>query len=330
MPPPCSDATPLYTVRNDNDLHELRAQVDRLQSLLDMLTKAARSPSPPRLMSPPPPLQQSQGSAPNSEAFDDGNSELKFDLAAQDLCAALSELALNGIMPPMPAGSDSFAPGGSSGDAFIEEAKRFLQTFTFRAGLSIDVPFAVLSPTDGAPSPPDSNASSEPGGDTFLSSSTPAPIITPSSPRPTMESILPLLPTARELRSAYDFYAGVNRSASAHHTILLTLVALQYVHWYCAPVSLTAIEARWPAFKAALEVQDPLERAAAIDPLFLAMVLGIGASGLASMTNKQAKVRGFTGSRTATVERWVRAASLALLAGKVSRSVSTRHADATC
>ncbi|GAA5977133.1 hypothetical protein JCM10908_004867 [Rhodotorula pacifica] len=287
------DATPLYTARTDNDLQELRAQVDRLQGLLDALTKATRSPSPP--ITRPNPNPHSPTSVPAAAKSDaDGENEVKFHLGAQDLCAALSELALNGIMPPMPTGSESFAPGGRSGDSFIEEAKRFLQTFTYRAGLSIDVPFAVLTPSDAAPSPPDSSASSEDNG---ASPGMPAPIITASSPRPSMSSIVALLPSARELRSAFDFYA-------------------QYVHWYCAPVSLSAIEARWPAFQRSLDLQDPEERAAALDPLFLALVLGISASGLASMTNKQAKVRGFTGSRTATVERWVRAASLSLLAGK--------------
>ncbi|KAG0659926.1 hypothetical protein C6P46_004866 [Rhodotorula mucilaginosa] len=286
------DATPLYTVRHDNDLQELRAQVDRLQGLLDSLTKATRSPSPPDQQPNP---HSPAGPPPAAKSDTDGDADIKFNLGAQDLCAALSELALTGIMPLMPTGSESFAPGGRSGDAFIEEAKRFLQTFTHRAGLSIDVPFAVLSPSDAAPSPPDSSSTSSedstgaPGG--------PAPIITPSSPRPSMSSILPLLPSTRELRTAFDFYA-------------------QYVHWYCAPVSLSAIETRWPAFKASLEIPDLEERAAAVDPLFLAMILGICASGLASMTNKQAKVRGFVGFRTATVERWVRAASLSLLAGK--------------
>ncbi|GAA5879926.1 hypothetical protein JCM3774_005680 [Rhodotorula dairenensis] len=286
------DATPLYTVRNDNDLQELRAQVDRLQGLLDSLTKATRSPSPPH----PRPTSQSPTGAPVAAKSDTdgGEAEIKFNLGAQDLCAALSELALNGIMPPMPTGTESFAPGGRSGDSFIEEARRFLQSFTHRAGLALDVPFAVLTPSDAAPSPPDSTTSSE---DSQAAPGGPAPIITPSSPRPSMSAILPLLPSTREMRTAFEFYS-------------------QYVHWYCAPVSLSAIESRWPAFKASLELPNLDERAAAVDPLFLAMILGICASGLASMTNKQAKVRGFAGSRTATVERWVRAASLSLLAGK--------------
>lgn len=200
------DATPLYTVRNDNDLQELRAQVDRLQGLLDSLTKATRSPSPPDQQ----PNRHSPSGPPPAEKSDtDGDAGIKFNLGAQDLCAALSELALTGIMPPMPTGSESFAPGGRSGDSFITEAKRFLQTFTHRAGLSIDVPFAVLSPADAAPSPPDSNTSSE---DSHGGSGGPAPIITPSSPRPSMSSILPLLPSTRELRTAFDFYAQVRVS----------------------------------------------------------------------------------------------------------------------
>lgn len=113
-------------------------------------------------------------------------------------------------MPPLSSGTESFAPGGRSGDAFVEEARRFLQSFTHRAGLSLDVPFAVLTPSDAAPSPPDSTASSE---DSHSAPGGPAPIITPSSPRPSMLAILPLLPSAREMRTAFDFYSQV-RSAT--------------------------------------------------------------------------------------------------------------------
>ena len=215
------DATPLYTVRNDNDLQELRAQVDRLQGLLDSLTKATRSPSPPDQQPNP---NSPTCPPPAAKSDTDGDADIKFNLGAQDLCAALSELALTGIMPPMPTGSESFAPGGRSGDSFIEEAKRFLQTFTHRAGLSIDVPFAVLTPSEAAPSPPDSTASSE---DSHGNSGGPAPIITPSSPRPSMSSILPLLPSTRELRTAVDFYAQVRvpvfSATGSDQTTVLTL-----------------------------------------------------------------------------------------------------------
>lgn len=60
-----SDAAPLYTVRQDNDLQELRAQVDRLQAQVNrlqaLLNDVAQSANSPALSRSTPPLSATEG-----------------------------------------------------------------------------------------------------------------------------------------------------------------------------------------------------------------------------------------------------------------------------
>ncbi|GAA5877465.1 hypothetical protein JCM8547_001081 [Rhodosporidiobolus lusitaniae] len=310
------DATPLYTLRDDNDTKDLKAQVDRLQHLLDALTQQTPSlPSGSGRESVARPSLPHRATTAFEHVHDHDNShqhahvpETKFDLHAQDICEALSELALNGVMPPQHSGSESFAPGGGSGEAFVDEARQFLLTFTQRLGLAgTDLPFTLLTPTSSLSSNYNSPDASMTASEHLSAASSPGRVTSPSAlglsaalfnVRPTLSHILDLLPSLENLQSTYKFYVS-------------------YVHWYSSPLNLPAVEKQFPAFRAALAEEDPAKREAAVDPLFVATLMGACASGLASMTDKQAVQRGFPAKdRAPIVEKWTQAAVLSLVAGR--------------
>ncbi|KAI5479206.1 transcription factor [Pseudohyphozyma bogoriensis] len=132
------NATPLFTVRSDNDVKDLRDQVLRLQALVDQLTKSADEDAASQHSS-----AQSNG---KRDSMDNGKSaelEDALDMRGADLCTALSQLALNGIMDPDDHwGSTTFGPAGVSGDQFVEEARQFCATFPQRAGVVDGDPFS--------------------------------------------------------------------------------------------------------------------------------------------------------------------------------------------
>lgn len=70
--------------------------------------------------------------------------------------------------------------------------------------------------------------------------------------------------------------------------------------------------------KRALLIEDPIERANAIDPFFVATFLGIIGIGLASMPIKRATRDGFGDEkeRTTTVDKWFEGAMVALSCGR--------------
>ncbi|GEM10188.1 C6 transcription factor [Rhodotorula toruloides] len=281
-----SDAVPLYTARQDNDVKELKAQVDRLQHLLDALSRAP--PHAPRLeppVAPRPIVRPKEAPTPPHP---------RFDLNAQDLCGALSGLALVGAPSQQAVGCESFAPGGTSGPAFIYNAGRFLAASDKKQP---SLPTTVLTPTSGAPSPPFSGATSPEQSTTALSPSTVAVNAALLNVRPTILQVLELLPSDAELTATYKFYAS-------------------HIHSLSSQISLGAFEHRWSAFRVALAQPDATVREKDVDPFFVATLLGACATGLASMTNEQAKSRGFPETRTHIVERWVHAAMLSLVAGK--------------
>ncbi|GAA5889054.1 hypothetical protein JCM8208_007757 [Rhodotorula glutinis] len=290
------DAVPLFVAREETDVKELKAQVDRLQHLLDAMSEATppvsatTSPTTRAIDAPsrPAPQQDSviqQNDVPALEL-------VTFDLRAQDLCAALVELALKGVLSTQQSGAESFAPNGVSGEAFLDEAERFVQSSTLHDASSASSGFTVLTPSSIAPSPP----SSAP----HTSSSSPSPLAVTTSllgPRPALRQVLALLPSDDELRSAYHAWAST-------------------VHGNSAPIGLGDVEERWTALRRALSHPDEAQREREVDPLFVAILLGACASGLASMTTKQAQARGFPDNRSAIVERWVRTAMLSLVVGK--------------
>lgn len=274
-------------------------KVDRLQHLLDTLTQsnpfvpssartvydvAPRPSLPPVSMT----RELSTSMAP------------KFDLQAQDLAGALAELALTGVLPPLQSGYDSFAPGGLSGEAFVEDAKRHLASLSRHSDNATDA-FCGLTPLSGAPTPPtptlphsnttmSSAASTRPSASLGLS-------IAMHNLRPVLAQVVELIPSHAELDASYKFY-------------------ISNVHWHLCPINPSSFEKRWSTFSAALATSDTAKRERELDPLFVAVLLGACASGLASMSTKQAKARGFSENRSAIVERWVHVAMLALAAGK--------------
>ncbi|GJN92800.1 hypothetical protein Rhopal_005838-T1 [Rhodotorula paludigena] len=297
---PCaSDAVPLFIPGEDKEVKDLKAQVDRLQHLLDTLTQSNPFvPSSARTVydvaprpSLPPVSITRELSTPMAP---------KFDLQAQDLAGALAELALTGMLPPLRSGYDSFAPGGLSGEAFVEDAKRHLASLSHHSDNATDA-FCGLTPLSGAPTPPSptlphsnttmsSAASTRPSASLGLS-------IAMLNLRPVMAQVVELIPSHAELDASYKFY-------------------ISSVHWHLCPINPSSFEKRWSTFSAALATPDTAKRERELDPLFVAVLLGACASGLASMSNKQAKARGFSENRSAIVERWVHVAMLALAAGK--------------
>ncbi|GAA6048510.1 hypothetical protein JCM3770_006529 [Rhodotorula araucariae] len=299
------DAVPLFVAREENDVKELKAQVDRLQHLLDALSQST-----PPVSSP----ASRNGSAATSLSGKKGELAepdlVRFDLHAQDLCGALSELALGGVLPAQHAGAESFAPGGYSGEAFLAEAKRFLSSISQKPSHGV----TVLTPSSGAPTPP---SPTYPAGDDtsmqHISTSGLSGLALNAAALddpPSVLQVLELLPSDAELQSTYKFYASS-------------------VHWYSSPLSLVQFEPRWAAFRRAMAQPDSAQRHQDIDPLFVATLLGACASGLASMTNKQAEARGFPENRSAIIERWIRAAMLALHVGRFLEEPSLDSIRAT-
>ncbi|GAA5862732.1 hypothetical protein JCM1840_002655 [Sporobolomyces johnsonii] len=287
------DATPLYTLRDETDAKQLRAQVDRLQALVDSLAGTSPRGDPRGSAA----SNASQASGATEDALDD--EEASFDLHAQDLCGALSELALNGVMPPQQTGGESFAPGGTSGDALVEEATRFCASFTQRLGLSADLSLNMFTPSSSEASPasttvqpPPDYAANAPFSPTCLGFSCALLNV-----RPTISQLLEVLPHDDELQPTFKHYVS-------------------YVHWYATPLHLPTFEQQWANLRRALAEEDPARCEQDVDPIFIATLLGACAAGLANMTAKQANTRGFPNDRTQIVERWINAAMMALVAGK--------------
>ncbi|GAA5851654.1 hypothetical protein JCM9279_002533 [Rhodotorula babjevae] len=290
------DAVPLFVAREETDVKELKAQVDRLQHLLDAFSESTPPVSArtsPTTRAADAVAQQAQQHYMVVEQDEVPALELAtFDLRAQDLCAALAELALKGFLPTQQSGAESFAPNGVSGEAFLDEAERFVRASTAHGPSPAASGFTVLTPTSIAPSPPSSTPIS--------SSSSPSALALTTSllgQRPALRQILALLPSDDELRSTYQAYASS-------------------VHWHSAPIGLGDLEERWTAFRRAVSQPDEARREREVDPLFVAILLAACASGLASMTTQQAQAQGFPDNRSAIVERWIGAAMLSLVAGK--------------
>ncbi|BGP18080.1 hypothetical protein JCM10213_006529 [Rhodosporidiobolus nylandii] len=300
------DAQPLYVARGDNDAKELKAQVDRLQHLLDALSQ--QTPSLPsgsgRETSRSSTVRRAKRSSSTLREYsaDEDGEEPTFDLSAQDLCTSLSELALNSAMSAQ-LGQEAFVPGRGSGESFVAEARQFILAFAQDHGQDADFPFQLLapgsSPTASAPDsqmrhsqPPSATSSSFRASPSALGLS--AALL---NSRPSVSQILDLLPSEAELRATYKFYVN-------------------HVHWYSNPLDLAAIDRGWPAFSAALAETDPAKRDAAVDPLYIAIVMAACASGLASMTAQQATRAGFPENRSCIVDSWTRTTMLAMTTGR--------------
>lgn len=129
-------------------------------------------------------------------------SEELIDLRANDLCEALSQLAIREFVVLEGSGGDAWSPcggGTESGKQFVDEARVFLQTMPQQFGLTFDLP--TLGGTIY------SAASSDAGGDHALS---PSPLGSAVFHRtaPPISELFQFLPTEREALSAYTYYSG--------------------------------------------------------------------------------------------------------------------------
>lgn len=164
----CSDAVPLYTAAEDDEVTKLQAHVRHLEALLAALppakkrfpAAAARRPSPQASATPP-------TRPPSSECY---------DLTAQDLAGPLLSLITAGTVGPARAGQDSFLPDGQSSRGLLAECEALAAAASAEDQRSPFGPLAAAAVGSSA-------------------------IMTPSP-----EGLLALVPPERELRVAYDFH----------------------------------------------------------------------------------------------------------------------------
>lgn len=163
----CSDAVPLYTTAEDDEVTKLQAHVKHLEAMI-----AALPPAKERI-----PASKSRRTSPRAEDVTPPTqmpSGECYDLMALDLAGALLSLITSGTVVPARAGQDAFLPDGQSSRGLLAEC------------------IALVA------------APSRPGGrDPFSQAAAAA---TPPMATPTPEGLLALVPPEHEMRVAYDFY----------------------------------------------------------------------------------------------------------------------------
>lgn len=275
---------PLYIASQEDEVVQLQAQVKQLEGLIASLPRqTASSGSGVNSLSSAPSTSQRRMSS--QQALDyvlgpDTAQHPKHDLISQDLCGALLVLALSGTVAPPHAGRESFLPSGQSGVDFLQEAK------TRIAGSS-----SAASRLEDTPSPDAYGAVV----------GIPGVLVTAAAPVeaiPTIRTILPLLPTEHELRTSFDFYR-------------------QHSYYICPTVSSDTVRTRWRILLYLLGSEQQDQQLGSEEAQFVAMALAVGAMGLASMTDEQARSHGFATDRMSLAIRWNRAASMCLQLGKV-------------
>lgn len=137
-----------YSAEHDAD--ELRAQVRRLETLVAHLTSqkdddggSSSDPSVAVESMPSPRFEQFPStSRPDtaSRARSDSQRQHKMDLRANDLCEALSQLAIKEFVVVEGSGEESWAPGGGRGTPFIDEAAAFISSLPQQFGLTYALP----------------------------------------------------------------------------------------------------------------------------------------------------------------------------------------------
>ncbi|BGP15917.1 hypothetical protein JCM10213_003654 [Rhodosporidiobolus nylandii] len=305
-------AEPLYKVRNEADAEELRNQVARLESLVRYLTSQRREDDPHEAVtsvgledgggSPVGSIVQfpskagRQASAGQTSHPQTPQSSFAMDLRANDLCEGLAQLAIKEFVVVEGSGTDSWAPGGTRGLEFVEEATQFLDTMPQQFGVANAPAFALPSRLSAAAS-----AASSPAGSSPVSVLSPSPLGTASFGKdaPPLSDVLKFLPDEARALSAYTYFAG-------------------YVSWYAHPVHLATFERQFNELRAALAIEDEEERAKAIDPFFIATYLGVLATGLALMPASRARRDGFgtEEDKDKTVDKWLEGAMVALTCGR--------------
>ncbi|KAI5481421.1 hypothetical protein MNV49_004177 [Pseudohyphozyma bogoriensis] len=151
VPPSEAKAKSQNLIRSHTDAMELREQIAALQKTLDLITKN-------NVFKTRPPQQLSASTSSTTLAAPTVEPET-FDARETDLCQALSELAIVGMVPTGAHGTDSFSPIGTSGEDFIAEARNFCELFALAADpesdhkpASAEFPFVTASLFDEHPS----------------------------------------------------------------------------------------------------------------------------------------------------------------------------------
>ncbi|KAL8281016.1 hypothetical protein RQP46_006695 [Phenoliferia psychrophenolica] len=330
---------------SEHDAEELRAQVARLEAMVQHLTSqkedSASDTDPPLFPADPsdpstlsyspssthspkfvlfPSSSKSVPSSPKPEPY-------TMDLRANDLCEALSQLAIREFVVVEGSGNEAWAPGGGRGETFLEEARVFMDTLPQRFGLNGTLPgFDGLGEpgwgstaagaganADGPPSSsgaaPESSHNS-PTSEYFsmggspaashhshsLAGLSPGPLGSASFHRaaPPLSDVLKFLPSHELAMSAYEYFCG-------------------YVSWYSHPVHLPTFEVQWATLRARVDGGPEMEKD--IDPFFVATYLGVLAMGLAMMPVKRAVRDGFV-DKDKTVDHWLEGAMVALTCGR--------------
>ncbi|KAM0747303.1 hypothetical protein T439DRAFT_98465 [Meredithblackwellia eburnea MCA 4105] len=280
------DATPLYSLRSDNDVKELKDQVERLQDLLNMISERSTIPighlpsaPPSTLPDSPVSASTSQGSFAKAKAKEAKEEEEEnFDVRANDLANALSELALTGlsVLDSTKSGTSTFTPSGESGDLFIKDAQRFLESVP--AGLGIN-----LEPPSITPDLPTPTFSHFPEPRKFPSAST---LI--AGPPP-LEVIIGLLPTEKEADMAIKFWRA-------------------FLDWFYHPCHGPTFDRQREELNAALAL-PPEEREKKLDKGFLATYLAMCVSGMVHYRWPDVPE-----DRASLVDKWTQACMLTLTA----------------
>ena len=134
----------------------LGTQVARLESLVEQLTAqkdpvkhsvlylghdpSSLSYSPPLAESPQFVLFPSDSKGQAGRAVSPTVAPYAMDLRANDLCEALSQLAIREFVVVEGSGNEAWAPGGGRGETFLNEARVFVDTLPQRFQLSTRLP----------------------------------------------------------------------------------------------------------------------------------------------------------------------------------------------
>lgn len=144
------------------------------------------------------------------------------DLRANDLCEALSQLAIREFVVVEGSGNDAWAPGGGRGETFLAEARVFMDTLPQRFGLNGQLPgFDGLGePGWGSTAAGDHASSySESPHSSYFSAGSPGSALGGLSPAalgsasfhraaPPLADVLKFLPSHELAMSAYQYFCG--------------------------------------------------------------------------------------------------------------------------
>lgn len=220
----------LYSAEHDAD--ELRAQVRRLETLVATLTSQQEQDEgegegdgslnehlPASESMPSPRFEQFPStSRPDtaSRAVANAAKHQKMDLRANDICEALSQLAIKEFVVVEGSGGESWAPGGGKGTPFVDEASAFINTMPQQFGLTYSLPNfggggGFGRHASGVTAPASEGATSPAAPSEYSNGElSPSPLGSASFHRsaPPLAEALRFLPTDAQAMSAYTYYSG--------------------------------------------------------------------------------------------------------------------------